>query len=61
MDACHFLYLASVNIAERELIEHILIGMHIQFLLKQFGTFGTDPLQIANVGLQQIDFHAAKI
>ena len=61
VDVSHFLDLAAVDITERKLVEHVLIGMHIQLLLQDFGLLRSDALQIGDTRLQQVLFHATKI
>ena len=53
----HLVDLALVDIAERELVEHIHEGEHLQFLAQDFRLFRPDAFQVADVGLQQVDFH----
>ena len=61
VDVSHFLYLAAVDITERKLVEHVLICGHTQLLLQDFGLLRPDALQIGDIRLQQVLFHATKI
>ena len=61
VDVSHLLDLAAVDVTERKLVEHILIGGHAQLLLQDFGFLRPDALQIGNVRLQQVQFHATKV
>ena len=61
VDVSHFLDLAAVDITERKLVEHVLIGGHAQLLLQDFGLLRSDALQIGDTRLQQVLFHATKI
>ena len=57
----HLLDLAAVDITERKLVEHILIGMHAQLFLKDFSLFRPNALQISNTRLEEVLFHATKV
>ena len=57
----HLLDLAAVDVSERKLVEHVLVGGYAQLLLEDFGLLRTDTLQIGDARLQQVHFHAAKI
>ena len=61
VDIGRLLDLASVDVAERKLVEHILIGMHAQLLLQDFGLLRPDALQIGDIRLQEVLFHATKV
>ena len=57
----HLLDLAAIDITERKLVEHVLIGMHAQLLLQDFGLLRPDALQIGDIRLQEVLFHATKV
>ena len=57
VDISRLLDLASVDVAERKLVEHILIGGHAQFLLQDFGLLRPNALQIGDFRLQEVLFH----
>ena len=61
VDVSHLLDLAAVDVTERKLVEHILIGGHTQFLLEDLGLLRSDALQIGDARLQQVHFHGTKI
>ena len=61
IDIGHLLNLAAVNVTERKLVEHVLIGEHAQFLLQDFSLFRPDALQIGNFRLQEVLFHGTKV
>ena len=61
VDVGHLLDLAAVNVTERKLVEHVLIGGHTQLLLQDFGLLRPDTLQIGDIRLQQVLFHATKV
>ena len=61
VDISHLLYLAAVDVTERKLIVHVLIGDHAQLFLQDFGLLRPNSLQIGNTRLQQVLFHATKI
>ena len=61
VDVGHLLDLAAVDVTERKLVEHVLIGEHTQLLLQDFGLLRPDTLQIGDTRLQQVLFHATKI
>ena len=61
VDVGDLLDLASVDVTERELVEHVLVGDHAQFLLQDFGLFRPDALQIGDTRLQQVQFHGTKV
>ena len=61
VDVSHLLDLAAIDITERKLVEHILIGMHAQLLLQDFGLLRPDALQIGDIRLQEVLFHATKV
>ena len=61
VDIGHLLNLAAVDVTERKLVEHILISGHAQLLLQDFGFLRPDTLQIGDIRLQQVRFHATKV
>ena len=61
VDVGHLLNLATVDVTERKLVEHVLIGEHAQLLLQDFGLLRPDTLQIGDIRLQQVLFHATKV
>ena len=61
VDVGHLLDLAAVDVTERKLVEHVLIGGHAQLLLEDFGLLRPDTLQIGDVRLQQVYFHGTKV
>ena len=57
----HLLDLAAIDITERKLVEHVLIGMHAQLLLQDFGLLRPDALKVSDIRLQEVLFHATKV
>ena len=53
--------LALVDVAERKLVEHVLIGGHTQCLLEDFGLLRPAAFQISNFRLQEVLFHGEKL
>ena len=58
---CHLVDLALVNIPERKLVEHVHEGEHLELFAQNFCLFRPDAFQVADIGMQQVDFHTAKI
>lgn len=61
IDVGHLLDLAAVDITEWKLVEHVLIGMHAQLLLQDFGLLRSDAFKVSDIRLQEVLFHATKV
>ena len=57
---CHFVDLALVDIPERELVEHVHEGEHLEFFAQDSCLLRPDAFQVADVCMQQVDFHLRK-
>ena len=45
---------AAVDIAEREVVQQVIVGTDAQLLLEQFGTFRSHAVQVLYVGMSQV-------
>ena len=50
--------LTLVNITEGELVEHVHEGEYLELLAQDLRLLRPDTFQVADVGMQQVDFHS---
>ena len=54
MQLIHMVNHAAVDVAEREIIQQVIVGRDAQFLLEQLGTLGSHAVQVLYVGVAQV-------